>query len=119
MPRTSTIINVSDKVGTNPNYRDSADRLFTGIATTADEVVLDFKGVEFISRGFADQLHKAKLHFQAEHRTQVVLEHANEEVLAMLAAVSRTQQGRSTQQPYIPVVRIGSMKELERMLMGI
>lgn len=119
MLHASTIIKVSEKVGANPNYRDSADRLFTGIAATADEVVLDFYGVEFISRGFADQLHKAKLRFQVEHRSRVILEHANEEVLAMLAAVSRTQEGRSTRQQYIPVVRIGSMKELERMLMGI
>ncbi len=119
MLHASINIKVTDKVGPNPNYRDSADSLFEGIPTCTEEVVLDFDGVEFISRGFADQLHKARLRFQSEQQVHVVLEHANEEVLAMLAAVSRTQQGRSTRQLDIPVVRIGSMKELERMFMGI
>ena len=116
--RPSTIIKVQSKVGSNPNYRDSADVLFTSVPSTTKELVLDFNGVEFISRGFADEFHKARLLFQSERNVPVILEQVNEAVQEMLSAVARTQEGNTSLRVDIPVIRVNSVDELERMLLG-
>jgi anti-anti-sigma regulatory factor len=116
--RPSTVIKVQSKVGSNPNYRNSADILFEAISGDIAELVLDFSGVEFISRGFADELHKARLRFQAERNVPVVLEQVNEAVQEMLSVVARTQEGSTPLRVDIPVIRVNSVNELERMLLG-
>ena len=116
--RASTDIKVKNKVGSNPNYRNSADVLFTEVPATTEELVLDFSEVEFISRGFADEFHKARLRFQTERNVPVVLEQVNEAVQEMLSAVARTQEGSSPLRVDIPVIRVNSVDELERMLLG-
>ncbi|MCO6481275.1 MAG: DUF4325 domain-containing protein [Flavobacteriales bacterium] len=116
--RSSTVIVVKDKVGSNPNYRNSADVLFASVPAYTEEVVLDFSGVEFISRGFADELHKARIRFQDERNLPVVLEQLNEEVQHMLSAVARTQNGSTPLRVDIPVIRVNSVDELDRMLLG-
>lgn len=115
---TASVIVVKNKVGSNPNYRDSAELLFTDVPGTAQELVLDFSDVEFVSRGFADELHKARLRYQAEHQVAVVLENVNGTVQQMLSAVARTQSGKSTLEIAIPVIRVKNVEELERMLLG-
>lgn len=116
--RASTAIKVESMVGSNPNYRNSAEVLFAAVPANASEVVLDFSGVEFISRGFADELHKTRLRFQSERNVPVVLDHVNEAVQEMLSAVARTQEGNATLRVDIPVIRVNSIDELERMLLG-
>jgi hypothetical protein len=116
--RPSTVINVKSKVGSNPNYRNSADLLFASVPSSVEELVLDFSDVEFISRGFADEFHKARLRFQAERKVPVVLEQVNDAIQQMLSAVSRTQEGKTPLRVDIPVIRVNSVVELERMLLG-
>ncbi|MCB0768586.1 MAG: hypothetical protein KDB95_15360 [Flavobacteriales bacterium] len=116
--RASTDIKVKNKVGSNPNYRNSADVLFTEVPATTEELVLDFSEVEFISRGFADEFHKARLRFQTERNVPVVLEQVNEAVQEMLSAVARTQEGSTPLRVDFPVIRVNSVDELERMLLG-
>ena len=116
--RPSTVIKVQSKVGSDPNYRNSADVLFHAVPATTEELVLDFNGVEFISRGFADEFHKARLRFQAERNVPVILEQVNEAVQDMLSAVARTQEGSTPLRVDIPVIRVNSVDELERMLLG-
>jgi len=116
--RSSSIINVKSKVGSDPNYRNSADVLFTSVPSTVEELVLDFSGVEFISRGFADELHKARLRFQTERKVPVILEHVNDALQQMLSVVARTQEGKTSLRVDIPVIRVNSVDELERMLLG-
>ncbi|MCU0318449.1 MAG: STAS-like domain-containing protein [Flavobacteriales bacterium] len=114
----STVIQVKSKVGTDPNYRNSAEVLFFEVPANSKELVLDFSGVEFISRGFADELHKARLRFQQERNIPVIIEQVNEAVQEMLSAVARTQEGSTPLRVDIPVIRVNSVDELERMLLG-
>lgn len=118
MERSACIVHVMDRVGTSPNYRNSAADLFHAIHGQVAEVVLDFAGVEFISRGFADELHKERLRYQAERNARVVLENVNEEVQRMLSAVARTQNAKERGEVDVPVIRISSVTELENLLLG-
>jgi hypothetical protein len=114
----SIILTVSERVGSNPNYRNSASVLFEAIPLHVEEVVLDFSGVEFISRGFADELHKERLRIQAERNVHVVLEEVSEEVQRMMNTVARTQQAGNRSEFRLPVIRITSANQLENLLLG-
>lgn len=115
---TSTTIAVKKLVGHSPNYRNSADVLFATVAPGVTEVVLDFTGVEFISRGFADQLHKERLRVQEALKLQVVLENVSEDVRQMMAAVARTQDSAPGELVDVPVIRVNDAREFERLLQG-
>lgn len=104
--------------GSSPNYRNSAAELFTCLPAHVDEVVLDFSGVEFVSRGFADELHKERLAVQTQRNVRVVLENLNEEVQRMLSAVARTQNMKERDTMDLPVIRVSSVSELENLLLG-
>lgn len=109
---------VVDLVGHSPNYRNSASALFAGISPHMEEIVLDFSNVEFISRGFADELHKERLRVQKASNVHVVLENVNEEVQQMLNTVTRTQRGTNRGEVKLPVIRISSVSQLENLLLG-
>jgi hypothetical protein len=106
-------------VGASPGYRDSAELLFADIDEAACEVVLDFSDVLFISRGFADQLHRAKLRFQNDRDLQVSIEHANEEIRAILNAVAKTQEDQVRQRASAQLVRVSGIQGLEDVLLGM
>jgi hypothetical protein len=115
---TTITIPVQRLVGHSPNYRHGAVTLFSSVLPGVAEVVLDFAGVDFISRGFADELHKERLRVQDEFKLQVVLENVSEDVRLMMAAVARTQEGSALAQVDIPVIRLNDLREFERMLQG-
>ena len=106
-------------VGANPGYRDSAVLLFADIDAAACEVVLDFSDVMFISRGFADELHQARLRFQSERGLPVTIENANSEIRELLNAVSRTQEDKKRQSTSAPLVRVNGIQSLEDLLLGM
>ena len=112
-------ISVLHTVGASPGFRDSAALLFADIDDAVCEVVLDFTEVTFISRGFADELHQVRQLFQAERGLTVTVEHANEEIMAMLGAVSRTQHGRSASHAPTPLIHISGAQGLEDLLLGL
>lgn len=112
----STHINVLDKFGDSPNYRNSASDLFQELPADSMEVVLDFSGVSFISRGFADQLVKERLRLQEERDLAIHFEHVNTDVAAMLDIVSRTQSHTSRERVSIPVIRVNNLDELDQLL---
>jgi hypothetical protein len=115
---TTCTIHVKKNAGANPNFRNSASELFAAVVPGIQEVVLDFAGVEFISRGFADELHKERIKWQEEKHARVVLENVNEEIARMLAAVARTQGVAERSMVDLPVIRVNSVKELEDLLLG-
>ncbi len=114
-----TSIVVRKYVGTAPNYRNSAAELFRHVKCGMREVVLDFSEVEFISRGFADQLHKERLEFQNHCSTQVFIENANVEVQEMMRAVALTQSAIHRERVEIPIFRVKDKEELERMFLAL
>lgn len=118
MKHTTCIVAVRERVGSNPNYRNSASVLFDNVPEQVEEVILDFSGVEFISRGFADELHKERLRLQAERNVHVVLEEVGEEVQRMMNTVARTQRAGNRSELRLPVIRITSASQLENLLLG-
>mgnify|MGYP001170080473 CR=1 FL=1 len=116
--KTATTISVMNLLGHSPNYRNSASVLFAELEPGLAEVILDFAGVDFISRGFADQLHKERLRVQAGSKVQVLLENVSEDVRLMMAAVAKTQEHTELRKVDIPVVRVKDATEFERLLQG-
>jgi len=113
----TAIISVFSTVGANPGYRDSAARLFVDIEDSVCEVVLDFSDVVFISRGFADELHQVRQRFQTDRGLTVTDENANEEVMSMLNAVSRTQNGQVRTNGSLSPIPISGTQGLEDLLL--
>lgn len=118
MATISYTVPIRERVGCNPNHRNSASVLFEAIPLHVEEIVLDFSGVEFISRGFADELHKERLRIQAERNVHVVLEEVGEEVQWMMNTVARTQRAGNRSEFRLPVIRITSASQLENLLLG-
>lgn len=115
--RHHTSIIVRKRVGENPNYRNSASELFTGVLGGPDELVVDFCGVDFISRGFADQFHKERLAWQERNGIQVRIENASEDVQQMLQVVSNTQVGVHLEAMAIPIIPVANVEELKRLML--
>lgn len=51
------IIKISELTGVDIRFRKNADHIRNSIAGCAVEIELDFDGVEFISRAFADEVY--------------------------------------------------------------
>ena len=51
------IIRIAELIGSDIRSRKNADHIRKGIADCTDVVELDFNGVEFISRAFADEIY--------------------------------------------------------------
>ena len=111
-------ISVLKCVGASPGFRDSAALLFEHVVEGNCEVVLNFEGVTFISRGFADELHQVRKRFQTERAIPVTIEHANGEVMAMLEAVARTQNGVVRPKTVSKVIRVSDTQGLEDLLLS-
>lgn len=118
MSRPIASISVLQRVGSSPGFRDSAAVLFAEVAEGAAEVVLNFDGVSFISRGFADELHQLRQQFQHEHHIPVRIENAAPEVMEMLEVVVRTQHATPQQDRTPTVRRVSDARGLEDLLLG-
>jgi hypothetical protein len=76
---------------TTLNTRDEADLLFQQLLiSTAQEYILDFSSIQFISRSFADQFIKQLNHF--EYKSRVKLLNSNLQIVNILASVRKTQK---------------------------
>jgi hypothetical protein len=114
----TTVVDVRACVGASPGYRNSANLLFADVSDGVCEVVLDFTGVVFISRGFADELHQERLSMQRDRNVAVTIENANADIVATLAAVARTQEGTVQPRSTERVFRIDSRNGLEDLLLN-
>jgi len=83
-----------------------------------NQVDLDFTGVEFISRSFADQFHEEKARLAEITGKEMIVTNANESVIDMLQAVSRTQNKSSRNLSNIPVYQYSDRNSLERFLIS-
>lgn len=83
---------IIDHLGDSLNTREAAaDFLKEVSANKCDVIELDFKGVNFMSRSFADQFYKRKVKIDAKSEKVIEIINANEHVLKMLNAVKKTQ----------------------------
>src|SRR5215218_10464461 len=87
-----TTISVHELFGNTLHTREAADQLLE--ITKSDpcqSIELDFSGVEYISRSFADQFHGNKLKMVELLQKTIIVANADEGVINMLQAVAKTQ----------------------------
>lgn len=93
----STTIIVSDYLGHhNLVTRESATTLIANaLCTPHKEIVLDFTHVTFISRSFADQLHKEMMAYNTLGKKKISFANALPDIVQMLKVVATTQTGNN------------------------
>ncbi len=81
------IIKIAELIGADIRSRKNADHIRNSIAGCAGEVELDFNGVKFISRAFADEIYT----IANENRDNVVLKNMEGIVDSMMSVVSESR----------------------------
>jgi hypothetical protein len=94
-----TDINLLEILPKTLDTRESSTHLFGLLETNYNKssfIKLNFSGIEFMSRSFADQFHKERLKFQSINNSLIELKNANQQIVEILHAVSNTQTKRSS-----------------------
>ncbi len=89
------IINILPNVNKSLDTRDQAQILFESLSNhcpDCNDLVIDFSGIEFMSRSFADQFHKERINFQETRHIHVFIENEVSQIHAILNSVSKTQK---------------------------
>ncbi len=81
------------------------------------QIELDFSGIEFMSRSFADQFHK-ELCLRDEDAFEIVIKNADAAIIRMLDAVSKTQTKRKAVKKTHQVVSFNDLKQMESFVMS-
>ncbi len=81
------------------------------------QIELDFSGVEFMSRSFADQFHK-ELYLHEEDSVEIVIKNADATIIRMLDAVSKTQTKRKAVKKTHQVASYNDLKQMESFVMS-
>ncbi|WP_262250317.1 STAS-like domain-containing protein [Parapedobacter soli] len=76
------------------------------------QIELDFSGIEFMSRSFADQFHK-ELYLHDEDTFEIVIKNADASIIRMLDAVSKTQTKRKAVKKTHQVASYNDLKQME------
>jgi len=113
-----TIININNLIGKTANTRESVALFLPGKVKKEERVILNFHSVEFISRSFADELIKKQQEFESVG-TPVIYLNANESVLKMLQAVSRTQNKTYRELKKVPVYHYTDRELLRDFLLSV
>jgi len=112
-------ISVLDLLGVAIHTREAAVALLGLVEKDAcDQVDLDFGGVEFISRSFADQFHADKIALSEKTSKIILVTNASESVIKMLQAVARTQNKAYREYASVPVFKYSDRATLERFLLS-
>jgi len=100
--------------------REAAQALIEYAGDTAcRQIELDFTGVDFISRSFADQFHKEKMRLWQTASKEVEIVNACDNVLEMLKAVSKTQDEPKDNSRQFAYIDVGSRPAVKRFLLSI
>jgi uncharacterized protein YllA (UPF0747 family) len=81
------VIKIVELIGSDIRSRQNADHIRNSIANFDGVVELDFNGVEFISRAFADEIYS----IVNENRDHVVLKNMKGIVDSMMSVVSESR----------------------------
>lgn len=108
---------VFDLFGRSLSSREQADQLYGRIRTLLPPVAIDFSGVEFVSRSFADQFYKRFLELNKVMFVQVV--NGNQVVSDLLSAVTRTQNGNKSERIDYQIQTFQDKNKLREYLVSI
>ena len=110
-------IDVFAQVGETLNTREAATLLFVCVVENyAKNVVFYFSKVEFMSRSFADQIHKERMKLKDQYGLIIDLKDASESVRKMLVTVEATQNKRNRFYTELPVFRFSNDRIEEYLL---
>lgn len=108
-------INISSVLPATLDTRESAVRLIDMIREATVEnnkLELDFTGIIFMSRSFADQFHKGLNTYG--YPIDIVIKNADFSIVEMLEAVSRTQKGRKPVDQSYQVLSFNDLNKLKK-----
>ena len=112
-------IRIASEIDSIINTREAALNIKKQIQESAcKHIELDFEDVEFISRSFADQMHKEKIEL-ADKGILIVMLNASSSIMDMFRAVSNTQNAVNRYRKEIPVYKITNMDSLSEYLYSI
>lgn len=112
-------IHIASEIDSIINTREAANHIKTQILESkCKHVELNFQDVEFISRSFADQMHKEKSAL-ADIGILIIMVNASSSIMDMFRAVSNTQHAVDRQRQEIPVYKITNMDALTEYLYSI
>lgn len=115
-----SIIPVYELLGGSIHTREAVAILMNAIEDDfCSDIELDFSGVDFISRSFADQFHHEKVQFAQTHGKRIIVTNADEAVMSMLQAVAKTQKANNREYQRIPVYKYSDMATLKNFLLSI
>ena len=80
------------------------------------EVEVDFSGIDFISRSFADQFHKEKIELWESGKKNVIVTNAHDDVFSMFQAICKTQKEVNRNYESYPVIHFQTRRSLENYL---
>lgn|SRR5690606_1358597 len=100
------------------DFREAATRLADMVREHCDkQIELDFSGIEFMSRSFADQFHK-ELYLRDEDSFEIIIKNADASIIRMLDAVSKTQTKRKAVKKTHQVASYNNLKQMESFVMS-
>lgn len=113
-------ISVFNELGNSLNSREAVYVLSSIIQDKQfNPIELDFEGVEFMSRSFADQFHKEKIKWQEELHLQIDIVNANENVIEMLKVVAQTQDKKVRNVVEVPVFKFTNAELIFNYMLSI
>jgi len=81
------------------------------------QIELDFSGIEFMSRSFADQFYK-ELYLRDEDVFEIVIKNADASIIRVLDVVSKTQTKRKAVKKTHQVASYNNLKQMESFVMS-
>lgn len=99
--------------------RDLADLLFIKFTEfKSRRIEVDFSGIDFISRAFADQFHKNKMSFYKKKNIEIVVVNCNSEVFNVFQEVAKTNSAsyvRTYKKAQYNVFNIHTLSDLNKL----
>lgn len=116
------IPDIRSLLGNTLDSRDEAIRLFELLKSNYPEfkeITLDFTSIDFMSRSFADQFHKERLKWAQQDNVKILITNAPIQVIDILHAVSKTQNGTNRVMQDLPVYAFSKSDQLSHYLQAI
>lgn len=118
---TEAIFELKKHFGSSLSSRNAVDKLFNQLneASCVNKAILDFEGIDFVSRSSADQLIKSQNEVFQEKNIVVELRNLNEGAYKMIQIVAGTQNKISRNRVLLPVYNVNNFQSLEKLLLNL
>jgi len=113
-------IAVSDFAAKTLNTREAARAILALVEEMPCKVnEIDFAGIEFMSRSFADEFHKEKIRLQEKFLIRIDILNAATEVVQILHRVANTQDVKERKKFEVPVYKFREPEFVYNYLLSI